>query len=248
VPQKIIKIDRLLCWFSCGATSAVAIKLAVAEFKNRLPITIAYCDTGSEHEDNKRFISDCEKWYGQKIQIFKSDKYSDIWDVFDKTKYLVGNRGARCTTELKKMVRHRVENPINDLQVFGFDAGEIPRLNRFIQNNPEVNIHTPLIDRNINKESCLKILVDAGIEIPQMYKLGFKNNNCIGCVKGGIGYWNKIRKAFPDVFQRMIDVEERLNTAILKYRGSYTFLKDIPPDAGKKEPEFVIKCGLVCGE
>ncbi len=46
-----------------------------------------------------------------------------------------------------------------------------------------------------------------------MYDLGYPNNNCIGCVKGGMGYWNKIRKDFPEVFQkravaRSVDLEE----------------------------------------
>ena len=32
-----------------------------------------------------------------------------------------------------------------------------------------------------------------------MYDLGYPNNNCIGCIKGGMGYWNRIRKDFPDI-------------------------------------------------
>lgn len=35
-----------------------------------------------------------------------------------------------------------------------------------------------------------------------MYDLGYANNNCIGCVKGGIGYWNKIRIDFPEESDR----------------------------------------------
>jgi hypothetical protein len=46
----------------------------------------------------------------------------------------------------------------------------------------------------------------------------------------------------------MSAIEQELGIAILKYKGNRTFLKDIPPDAGRNEPEFVIKCGLVCGE
>jgi 3'-phosphoadenosine 5'-phosphosulfate sulfotransferase (PAPS reductase)/FAD synthetase len=193
--------NRLLCWFSCGATSAVAIKLALKKYSH-LPALIAYCDTGSEHPDNLRFIKDCERWYGQEIHILKSSKYQDIWDVFLKTRYLVGPRGARCTSELKKMVRHKVENPIDDLQVFGFDSSEVARANRFRENNPEVNLCVPLIDENISKLDCLLTLEAEGIDIPLMYRLGFRNNNCIGCVKGGIGYWNKIRRVFPEVYER----------------------------------------------
>jgi 3'-phosphoadenosine 5'-phosphosulfate sulfotransferase (PAPS reductase)/FAD synthetase len=89
---------RVVCWFSCGAASAVATKLAVEKYAD---VKIVYCDTGAEHEDNKRFMADCEKWFNQKITVLKSEKYADTWDVFEKTKYLVGVGGARCTTELK---------------------------------------------------------------------------------------------------------------------------------------------------
>ena len=43
----------------------------------------------------------------------------------------------------------------------------------------------------------------AGVKLPAMYGLGYEHNNCIGCVKGGMGYWNKIRKDFPDAFEKM---------------------------------------------
>ncbi len=50
----------------------------------------------------------------------------------------------------------------------------------------------------------------AGIELPAMYKLGYRNNNCIGCPKGGMGYWNKIRVDFPEVFERMAALQREL--------------------------------------
>ena len=40
-----------------------------------------------------------------------------------------------------------------------------------------------------------------------MYKLGYNNNNCIGCVKGGQAYWNKIRIDFPETFNKMAKLE-----------------------------------------
>ena len=43
------------------------------------------------------------------------------------------------------------------------------------------------------------MLQNAGIELPEMYKLGYQHNNCIGCVKSsGAGYWNKIKIDFPE--------------------------------------------------
>ena len=87
-------MNRKVVWFSCGAASAIATKLSKAD-------VIAYCDTGSEDYDNKRFMSDCETWFEKKITILKNSKFNSIWDVFEKLKYLSGINGAPCTGELK---------------------------------------------------------------------------------------------------------------------------------------------------
>lgn len=243
--------DRVVVWFSCGAASAVATHLTLEKYDFYLPVEIVYTDPGFEHEDNYRFLEDCAKWFGQEIKILKSKDYRDIYDVFEKTRFLVGPGGARCTTELKKKVRQQFERVWADIQVFGFDITEQSRAERFRQNNPEVYLETPLIDAGFTKKDCFQALRRAGIELPAMYKLGYKNNNCIGCVKGQAGYWNKIRKDFPNVFNRMAEMEERLGVAINKsYAGDgkrkRVFLKDLPPDAGRYEQEPSWECGVLC--
>lgn len=244
--------DRALIWFSCGAASAIATKLAVEEFKHRKQIHIAYCDTGSEHPDNVRFLKDCEQFFGLPVHVYKSSKYADTWDVFTKMRYLSGPQGARCTTELKKKVRRSVENLDTDLQVFGFDYSETRRANNFVNNNPEVRTFFPLITYKLNKSDCLNILRKHGIEIPYMYKLGYRNNNCIGCVKGRSGYWNKIRVDFPDVFDRMAKLERELGASIIRHHYRQTgktlrvFLDQLHPDEGTYEPLENISCGLLC--
>ena len=86
---------------------------------------------------------------------------------------------------------------------------QIKRAERFCEQYPNANPLFPLIENKLTKQDCLKIVKDAGIELPEMYKLGFSNNNCIGCVKGGMGYWNKIRVDFPETFQRMAALERQ---------------------------------------
>jgi hypothetical protein len=195
-------------------------------------------------------MRDCEKWYGQKIRVLSSDKYDDIWDVFEKTKYLVGVRGARCTTELKKVLRNAFQK-VDDIQVFGFDFTEVKRYDRFKSNNPEVIVKAPLIERGISKAECFDRLTMSGIDLPVMYRLGYKNNNCIGCVKGQAGYWNKIRKDFPEVFERMAKVERQIGVAINKsYAGDgkrkKVFLDELPVEMGRYESEPSIGCGVLC--
>lgn len=241
-------MSRILCWFSCGIASTIATKIALEEADR--DTKVYYCEPGNEHPDNQRYLRDCAEWFGHEIIQLKSEKYNDAWDVWEKTKWLVGVQGARCTVELKKKMRYQVEQP-DDIQVWGYDITEKSREDRHRNNFPEINFWSPLIDRGLNKKDCLKLVEDAGIEIPAMYKLGYKNNNCIGCVKGQSGYWNKIRVDFPEVFARMAKLERTLDVALNKsYAGDglrkRVFLDELPPDAGNYKSELGISCGLVC--
>lgn len=241
---------RLVCWFSCGATSAVATKLALEAYPDLEP-HVVYHDTRSEHPDNNRFLADCEAWYGLSIEHNSSEKYRDIWDVFKRERWIVGVGGAKCTGVLKR-IPARAYTRDNDVQVFGFDSSEAHRVHRFKINNPEIHIKTPLIDAGHSKARCLEILALAGIELPTMYRLGYRNNNCIGCPKGGQGYWNMIRRDFPEVFDRMAKLERELNAAINKsYAGDgirkRVFLDELDPSAGRGYVE-PMDCGLFCQE
>jgi len=237
---------RVVVWFSAGAASAVAAKLALAEWGHD-DVEIAYTDTGSEHPDNIRFIQDCEAWFGQPVHTLKSTKYEDTWEVWEKTRFLVGPTGARCTGELKKKIRFTFQRT-DDIQVFGFtaDTRDAARADRFREQNPEVDLRTPLIERGITKETCLQVLAEAGIELPAMYRMGYLNNNCVGCVKGGAGYWNKVREDFPDVFERMATLEERLGRSVLRRNGKPLPLRVLEPGTGRYPAEPDIECSLLC--
>ena len=243
-------VKRVVCWFSCGATSAVAAKLAIKRYGNDYPVVVAYCDTGSEHPDNERFMRDCEEWFGCEVLTLKHPKHEDIWDVFESRRYIVGPGGAPCTMLLKRDVRGVFESPNEDLQVWGFDGGELERVENFKVNNPEVMLDCPLIDDGLSKAHCLSILGGVGIEIPAMYRLGYNNSNCLGCVKGQQWYWNKVRHDFPDVFARMAKLEREIGAAINKsYAGDgkrkRVFLDELDPEAGRESPD-VMSCDLFC--
>ena len=182
-------IERVVVWVSAGVTSSIAAKLAIEKYKDIYPIELAICDTGSEDDDNWRFMDDLQNWLNHKVTVLKNPKYTDTIDVYRKTRYLVGPMGARCSLEMKKKPRLSFEKVDTDLQIFGFSVEEKDRLERFKQNNPLVNIECPLIERGISKPNCQELLLREGIKRPSAYDLGFKNANCLkaGCVKGGDG-------------------------------------------------------------
>lgn len=228
-------------WFSAGVTSAVAIKMAQELFS----LQIYFFETGSHHPDNARFIKECEAWYGQKIHVLQSPKYSSVDDLIKKERYINGPSGAKCTTELKKLLRQQMEKLIRyDAQVFGFEysSREIARAERFTREYPHTKATYPLIEAKLSKTDCIDVLKKAGIEVPAMYRLGYHNNNCIGCVKGGKGYWNKIRNDFPDAFSQMAKRERELGRSCIKG----VFLDELPENAGRHEPPLVEACGVFC--
>jgi hypothetical protein len=240
---------RTVVWFSAGAASAVAAKLTLATSPDA---TIVYVDPGSEHEDNPRFIADCEHWFDHEVTRLRSDRYQDTWQVWEERRYLVGPTGALCTGELKKKVRFGFERP-DDRQVFGYTTEEKGRAHRFRVQNPGVDLVTPLITADLTKRDCLAMVDRAGIELPAMYRLGYQNNNCVGCPKGGIGYWNKIRRDFPDVFARMARLERDIGHSVcseeIPGEGRKTrpvWLDELDPDRGDHADEPDFECSLMC--
>lgn len=228
----------IICWWSGGITSAVACKKSLEKWDVRL----VYIETGSHHPDTLRFKADCEKWYGQEIETIQNDKYTSHFDVIEKDKYVNGPAGARCTMVLKRRVREKWERDQQiDGYVWGFEAGkkEEDRADRIKLAQPKYNHYFPLIDEGLTKPDCIRIVQEACIEVPMMYKLGFSNNNCIGCVKGGMAYWNLVRKHFPDEFNKMAKLERELGRKCLR---AY-WLDELPLDAGRGTPPLVQECG-----
>lgn len=232
--------DKIICWWSGGVTSAVACKLAIDLFGND-KCRVIMIDTQNEHEDTYRFKTDCEKWYELPIEIITAigGKWQSIQDVWITRKSLNTATGAICSTELKRVVREKWEKENNfKHQVFGFEfePKEFNRAKGMTMNHPKVKAIYPLLMYGLTKKDCLQIISDAKIEVPLVYKLGYKNNNCFktGCVQGGIGYWQKIQREDVAKFNEMANMEHYLS----ELKGEpVTMLKDQSNEAKAKSKE-----------
>lgn len=237
-------MSRRVVWFSCGAASAVAAKVTVEKY-GADSCAIVYCDTlSSEHPDNARFFREVEAWVGVPFQTIRSRAYESIDEVFMRTRYMSGIKGARCTVELKKLPREQFQRA-DDIHIFGYTSDEQRRADTFEANNPAIHVEWVLIDAGIGKEDCLEKLGDAGIKLPEMYTLGFDHNNCLGCVKAtSPGYWNRVRKYFPAVFEKRAQQSRLLGVRLTRVKGERLFLDELPP--AESGPDDDIECGPVC--
>lgn len=233
-----VKEKLKVCWLSAGVSSFVGGYLAegVDEY--------IYIDIENQHPDSMRFIRDCERFLGKHVQILKSP-YGSVERVIKQFRCINTPYGSRCTQILKKRVRKEWEDAHKDYDityVWGFDIEEKSRAERLNESMPEFEHEYPLIERSLSKQDAHAILDRLGIKRPVMYDLGYQNNNCIGCVKGGMGYWNKIRKDFPEVFDRMAKLEREVGNSCIN--GVY--LDELDPCRGRMEDEIMQDCGIMC--
>ena len=225
-------------WLSGGVSSFVANYLAK-------PDRLIYINVRNQHPDTLRFVADCSEILKKPVEIIGSFEYEQSVDkVIEKRRYINGVAGASCTTQLKKKVRQDWErkNATPDMvYIWGFDVSEARRAERTRQNS-EFACEFPLIEHRLSKENCHALAAELGLRLPKMYELGYRNNNCIGCVKGGKGYWNKIRKDFPDVFAKRARQERELGHSCI----NGCFLDELKPNQGRIEDEIMPACSFDC--
>jgi len=238
---------RVICWFSCGAASAVATLLTLQKYRGEHEVVIAYCETGAEHPDNERFLNDCVRLFNQPVTRLRNQKYADTWDLWHKRRFLSGVKGALCTTELKVIPRMDFQLP-SDLHVFGYtaDKEDIRRAKDFRARWDLMKVETPLIDAGLNKTNVLAMLQERGIELPVLYGLGFHNNNCIPCVKAtSPDYWSLMRREFPSQFERMAKLSRDLNVRLTRIKEERIFIDEIPEDWPTTNP-IAPACDFMC--
>jgi hypothetical protein len=242
-------MSRIVCQFSCGAASAVATKLAIATYGS---VEIINAFLVEEHADNRRFAAECEQWFGQPITTLRDEKDgASVVRVFRRKRFMMGLRGAPCSQALKRDLLDKWKQP-GDIMVFGYTAEEADRLDDFRDRNPDRPVIAPLIDAGLTKADCKAMVERAGMVLPLMYRLGYDNANCIGCVKGGEGYWRAIRVDFPDQFEAICLLQDEIGPGswFLRYRsgprnGERFPLRELPAGQPRRN-EALPSCSFFC--
>lgn len=89
-----MKQKLTVCWISAGVSSFVAGWLKRDSIDEWI-----YIDIDDQHKDSIRFIKDCEKVLGKKIQIVKSKEYRCVEDCLLTADMIKLSSGfAPCTS------------------------------------------------------------------------------------------------------------------------------------------------------
>jgi hypothetical protein len=83
-----------------------------------------------------------------------------------------------------------------------------------------------------------------------MYRLGFPNANCVGCVNAqSRTYWNRVRRHFPAIFDNRAQLSRELGVRLIKLPTGdreRQFLDELDPTADDGDAEPAMECSLLC--
>jgi len=225
-------------WFSCGVSSAVAAYLCRDELDK-----IIYCHVDDQHRDSLRFLQDMEALLGRRIDIVQSH-YKSVDYACRMEGMIRLPKFAICTQNLKVWWRKmwEMDNPGRHTYYWGMDYGEREREERIVERMPEFDHRFPLVEKELTKQDCHGMIARLGVKRPAMYDLGYQNNNCVGCIKGGRGYWNKIRNDFPVVFESRARLERDIGHSCI----NGVFLDELDPNAGRDKLMIDMSCFMYC--
>lgn len=243
-------MTRIVCWFSAGAASAVATKIALRRYDGA-EIIVARIHVAEEDNDNARFAADCEAWFGVPIRVLRNQEYASCDALWRARRYMSGPKGAICTGTMKRSVRWDFEAEwAPDRQVFGFTADERQRADRMRAQEPWLGVLTPLVDAGMSKDDCFAFVQRAGLTLPLAYRQGYRNANCTGCVKAqSPGYWNRVRATHPDVFAERASLSRELGVRLVKLTSGArerVFLDELDPTLTTADSEPSWDCTIAC--
>lgn len=195
--------------FSGGVGSWAAAKRVAAEYGTN-NMTLLFADTKMEDEDLYRFLTEAANNVGACLEIIADGRTP--WQVFKDEKFIGNSRIDPCSKILKRHLLDRWCNEHCDhgetVYYVGIDwteehrfegQGKKPGLRRRMAECGKV-FKAPMCDKPlVSKMQMLRNLVDAGIQPPKLYSLGFPHNNCGGfCIKAGHAQFAHLLKVLPE--------------------------------------------------
>lgn len=183
---------------------------------------VVYCDTGMEFPAMMEHINRLEKIFtdaGVKFTRLKSAK-SFEWYMFEhqpkrNNPEFQGRGGWSwpgpkfrwCTGVLKhRVIKAHLASIVNNtvIQLIGLAADEEKRIQR--KHNQDPTHRYPLAEWGWTESDCLKYCYEHGFDWTGLYEI-FHRVSCWCCPLQSLSELRKLRKHFPDLWERLLDME-----------------------------------------
>ncbi len=196
-------MTRHVCGISGGKDSGA---LAVYMRDKILDMEYFFCDTGAELPETYAYLAKLEVVLGKKIIKLNSTRSFDhYFEVFRGT--LPSPQMRWCTSMLKIKP---LEDWIGDDEVMSYVAIRADEKNRtgYVSTKPNITTVFPFIDDDIDHTGVIKILEDAGINLPDYYEWRTRSG-CYFCFFQRKAEWVGLADKHPDLFERAVAIEQK---------------------------------------
>jgi hypothetical protein len=187
---------------------------------------LLFADTLTEDEDTYAWGRAAAGKIGAELVEISDGR--DIWQVFRDERFLGNSRVDPCSKILKRQlcdawVRQRY-SPDQCVLHYGIGLFEKQRLDKIQARVAPYRAESLLCQPPYpTREHVRRAVLDAGLWVQKLYRLGFDHANCGGrCVKAGHKQWLKLLEAMPD---RYADCE-REEAGLRELLGDVAILRD----------------------
>ena len=195
---------RHICGISGGKDSSA---LAV-HMRERIPdMEYFFCDTGAELPETYEYLTRLEVILGKPIARLNARRGFDHWfELFRGT--LPSPQMRWCT---KNMKIKPIEEWIGDDAALSYVAIRADESNRkgYISTKKNIETRFPFIEEGIDRAGVMRILVDAGIGLPEYYEWRTRSG-CYFCFYQRKAEWVGLADRHPELFERAVAIEQKV--------------------------------------
>lgn len=190
-------------------------------------VILYFNDTKTEDADLYRFLRETVAWLD--LPLVEDSLGLDIWEVFEKAKFVGNSRIDVCSKLLKrkrseKWIKNNFPDPTTVDVIVGLGVFEQHRVDKARPRWLPYNLVAPLFDAMVDELDFFNQLCsESTIAQPRLYDLGFHHNNCGGfCVKAGLAQFKMLYEKLPEVY---LYHEQKQENLMVKVPNVKPFLK-----------------------
>ena len=189
-----------------GGVNSVALHLLMLD--QGVEFESVFVHHGTDWPETYQYVAGFQWWLKSQghrpITVLRPavGKYGDsvLYDYFHRYKIIPTMWRRFCTEKFKVSVFSKyVEKPCFSL--LGIDYGEKHRAKLAYDN--EIENRWPLIEQEIDRDGCKKIILEHGLPIPM-------RSGCYVCPYQKKSQWIQLRKEHPCLFSRAVELEKNL--------------------------------------
>ena len=197
-------MTRHICGISGGKDSSA---LAV-HMRGKVPdMEYFFCDTGAELPETYAYLAKLEVVLGKPINRLNSARGFDHY--FEVFRGALPSPQMRWCTSLLKI--KPLEEWVGDDEAVSYVAIRADESNRkgYVSTKPNIRTEFPFVDDGIDHAGVIKILQDAGLDLPDYYEWRTRSG-CYFCFFQRKAEWVGLADRHPDLFKKAVAIERKI--------------------------------------